>query len=987
MYKKELQRILTASQNNALTFFVGAGVSKLSGAPTWSQLIQAISGKLQQAPPNTYSFDECLQIPQMFYYSLGENTEEYYTFVKEQLHSSSISPNIIHREMLNLNPVSFITTNYDTLLEDAAIQHCQSFKVVSRDEDVSTIFGDRFILKLHGDFKYNNFVLKEEDYLNYSDNFKLIETLAKSIFSTNTVVFIGYSLNDYNIKLILNWTKALLKGSFREPIFLYVDKQALTDAEIIYHQSKGLAVIECNKLIAPTNIYLDRYSAFFAELKKQSKLSLVEKSEDDAFEILYNLLHPLDCLNALRIEDVSERLHPHVIITNDGVIRLSNDDNLLLKKFLTINQLSEAEQSALTKATLKKYHCILDVFRKARVFMVADENKCRRFVAGDVPFADNDCILFNYSAMRTFASNDYTALEKNYKKAFYLSRLRQYDQAFFLFSEVAKQAFMKSDYLLYYFAESNCIKLRKVIKNLNTWYRCYDLDAIESLSPNDSEAENLFRRLPVEFQNTYGNLRDIHSANMLYKYSYEAFTDGQKLQKAMESEAIEFGITSSQKAIFRVNNYLHFLLGNGIVADVFLEYRNTVKSLMSLLVYKYFNQSKKVLHEQLFSRINRNNLYFDEIDFHCFIEYFDAKEISTLLNKHRIETIEFRNMNLVEAAVNNLQDYYNSAIIVTKNNIDIIELEKEIKSCLTLLRYVSISQDLVDKICFFIFTQEFRDILIDDKILFLDYQLLHRKMYSNETSKTIENTLISYLDKHISALMNGKEFELLSASTGINYYGLVHYIFAPEEQHYSRRLSARVSQIIDNNLTQMNHQITQYYYKYVSKNQQKRIITWIHKQLRVGFSFGLFEMLMQCGGRISKAIKTQLKLFLQQRIDAAKETNGSHDIVIYPTKQPYNELDLVGYWCMTNVLNAKDFCEFLGNSALFDFYCEYTEFDFNKFDVSWLLTFYPHTLELIAKNEKVKECIRVAIASALNNEEISLQDSQRLQNILIKYFC
>ena len=50
--------------------------------------------------------------------------------------------------MLNLNPVSFITTNYDTLLEDAAVQYCQSFKVVSRDEDVPTIFGDRFIDKL-----------------------------------------------------------------------------------------------------------------------------------------------------------------------------------------------------------------------------------------------------------------------------------------------------------------------------------------------------------------------------------------------------------------------------------------------------------------------------------------------------------------------------------------------------------------------------------------------------------------------------------------------------------------------------------------------------------------------------------------------------------------------------------------------------------------------------------------------------------------------
>lgn len=62
-------------------------------------------------------------------------------------------------------------------------------------------------------------------------------------------------------------------------------------------------------------------------------------------------------------------------------------------------------------------------------------------------------------------------------------------------------------------------------------------------------------------------------------------------------------------------------------------------------------------------------------------------------------------------------------------------------------------------------------------------------------------------------------------------------------------------------------------------------------------------------------------------------------------------------------------------------------FDFNKFDVSWLLNLYPHTLEQIAKNEKVKGCVRVAIADALNDGEIALSDSQRLQSILIKHFC
>jgi hypothetical protein len=48
---------------------------------------------------------------------------------------------------------------------------------------------------MHGDLKKKNFVLKEDDYLNYSSNFKLIDTMVKSIFSTNTVVFIGYGLS------------------------------------------------------------------------------------------------------------------------------------------------------------------------------------------------------------------------------------------------------------------------------------------------------------------------------------------------------------------------------------------------------------------------------------------------------------------------------------------------------------------------------------------------------------------------------------------------------------------------------------------------------------------------------------------------------------------------------------------------------------------------------------------------------------------------
>ena len=344
-------------------------------------------------------------------------------------------------------------------------------------------------------------------------------------------------------------------------------------------------------------------------------------------------------------------------------------------------------------------------------------------------------------------------------------------------------------------------------------------------------------------------------------------------------------------------------------------------------------------------------------------------------------------MNLVETSVINLLDYYKSTIKASKNSIDVIGLQTQIKTCLALLRYVNISQNLVDRICHFVLSQEFREIHIDDKILFIDRQLAHRKMYSNATKAIIENTLIYYLDKHITALKKNEKFELLSAHTGINYCNLVHYISPSEEKYYSRRLSTRISQILKNDLFQIYSQITQHYYGYVSKYQQKRLIAWANKKISNNFSFDLFTMLVQCDAHISNMVKVKLKAFLKQKVDAAKTSNSDKGVIIYPTKQPYGELDQVGYWCLIKVLKAKDFKEFLGNSAAFDFYCEYTKFDFNKFDVSWLLNLYPHALDRIAEDKRVKEHVRVAIASVLADKSIVSSDSQKLNDILVKHFC
>ena len=985
MYEKELRRIIEASQNNALSFFVGAGVSALSGAKLWKELINSICDELGMKRKEDYSSDEYLRIPQIYYYSLGSKYSEYSGFIKRELDISKLLPNQIHFEMLKLNPASIITTNYDSLLEDAAADYCKSFKVVACDSDVPKIHGDRFILKLHGDFKNNNFVLKEEDYLNYSENFKLIETLVKSIFSTNTVVFIGYSLNDYNIKLILNWTKSLLKGEFREPIFIYTGDSELSKEELIYQKSKGLSVIEWNKLSPTSKDFLERYQSVFLAIANLSKKSVDGKDEDEAFEMLYEYLQPLDSLKALRFEDVSYRLFPIDWVGEDGAIYSKSSNNMLLKKFISINQMTNDQQQKLSKDIAKKYQCLSSIFKKARISVIVDENTKIPITYDSDSFADENCILFNYNAMSSFVDKEYKKNEYNYLKAFYLSRLNQYDEAFFAFSQVAKKAFKEGDYLTYYLAEANCISLVTVIKNVNKKHGCYDVRTIELMMPSKIDIENLFSSLPAEFREKYFNLNDIHSSNMLYKYAYEASVTSQKLLNSIDSRTVEFGLTSSGKAINRINDYLHFLLGNGIVVDVFSEYRNAVKTLMSQLLYKYSIQGKETLRDPVLLFEETDDIYFDEIDFYCFIEYFSDKDIKALLSKYEIQTIEFQNMELIERAVENIINYYETATRKTKNNFDVLRIQLQIKCILVLLQHMNISQSLVDRVCSFIFSREFADIRINEKIMFIDSQLGKRKMYSAATSKVIEDTLISYIDRNILAIEKEEKFDVFS-TTGINYQTLVFYMRPQEENYVSQRLSLRVTQIITKQLEAMYKDIALYYCLYVSKHKRKELIAWSKRKLCQNFSFDIFWLQVNCKARISDEILTSLKIYLDGIIEASHHENRK-SIIVYPVIDPLDDLNQVGYWCLLGILNPKDFEEYFGHSLQFDFFCQYTKFDFSQFDVSWLIKLNNSALERISKSKRVKERIRDIIVKALKQKDIIDVDRQKLERILITYFC
>ena len=203
-----IKQIQEASRQNRLVVFVGSGVSASAGVPLWNELINEMKKEL----PIDIIKDETdfLKIAQLYKDQRGE--KEYLERVKDILQIDKVAPTPIHDVLIKLNPCHIITTNYDNLLEQAALHNNENYHVVRRDEDIPYNHGERMIIKMHGDFDSRKIVLTENDYYDYQLNYPLIRAFILSLFASKLILFVGFSFNDTNIKNILRWVEQALHG-------------------------------------------------------------------------------------------------------------------------------------------------------------------------------------------------------------------------------------------------------------------------------------------------------------------------------------------------------------------------------------------------------------------------------------------------------------------------------------------------------------------------------------------------------------------------------------------------------------------------------------------------------------------------------------------------------------------------------------------------------------------------------------------------------
>ena len=206
MLDQDIRFLAEELEKGKLVVFVGAGVSKNSGLPDWKELIKDYA---EYRGIKEFTSKEYLTIPEEVFERYG--SLKYYEIAEKRL-SGKYVPNSVHRILKKMDLIYIITTNYDTLIED----EIKNLQVVSKDEDLPYTSSNRMLIKMHGNFENKNIVLKKSDYDNYEKKFPLISTLIKGLFTTNTILFIGYSYNDINVQQIMNWIKEILKEKIRK---------------------------------------------------------------------------------------------------------------------------------------------------------------------------------------------------------------------------------------------------------------------------------------------------------------------------------------------------------------------------------------------------------------------------------------------------------------------------------------------------------------------------------------------------------------------------------------------------------------------------------------------------------------------------------------------------------------------------------------------------------------------------------------------------
>ena len=238
-------KLIDAYKKGSFGIFIGAGVSQSAGLPSWNKLLNelidlAVDINIDDAKEQELRL--LAQTPSK-YLLVAEELKEILSsdmpkFITKRFNDKTIdSPEYLDKLIKELRYRFVITTNYDNVIEKAFVKaSIVPNELTYRDPssiNYNFINEEVFILKAHGDAKRapEDIVITEKDYRRIIYNSYGYKSILEALFSTNHILFLGASLNDPELILLLRYIHNIFQGGSPDHFALMSEKD-LTLTEI-----------------------------------------------------------------------------------------------------------------------------------------------------------------------------------------------------------------------------------------------------------------------------------------------------------------------------------------------------------------------------------------------------------------------------------------------------------------------------------------------------------------------------------------------------------------------------------------------------------------------------------------------------------------------------------------------------------------------------------------------------------------------------------
>ncbi len=177
------------------------------GLPSWGSLIDDIAKEIEYDPEIFRSLGDYMSLPE--YYQIKQGSigplRSKMDLAWHNKDESIVDGSDIHNAIVDLRCQLIYTTNYDRWIETSFKRRNIVFTKISNVSDFPKIReGIPQIIKFHGDFADDDsLVLTESSYFNRMNFESPLDIKLRSDTIGKTILFLGYSLSDVNIRYLL----------------------------------------------------------------------------------------------------------------------------------------------------------------------------------------------------------------------------------------------------------------------------------------------------------------------------------------------------------------------------------------------------------------------------------------------------------------------------------------------------------------------------------------------------------------------------------------------------------------------------------------------------------------------------------------------------------------------------------------------------------------------------------------------------------------